>query len=78
MIGLILTIILLPPVQNGLHHLDGITLATIQEKMEYYKFKMEQIEDGHVPNNPKYPEIDDLDMLLDRADRPENKWKRIP
>ena len=76
MIALILTVLLLPPVQDELRHLGAMDLINIQRKLEYLKFKLERIEDGYVPSSS--PEFDDLDMLLDRADRPENKGKVIP
>lgn len=58
--------------------LIALHLPPVQEEIRYLCFKAEQKIDGHKPTYPKHPEIDDLDQFLDRADRSENQWKRIP
>lgn len=59
MLGLIITI--------ALH------LQPVQEEIRYLVFKAEQRADHHVATDPKWPELDDLDILIDRKDRKENK-----
>ena len=56
--------------------LIALSLPPVQEEIRYLCFKAERKIDGYKPS--KHPEFDVLDQLLDRADRPENQWKRIP
>lgn len=59
----------------GLFITVALYLPPVQEKIHYWAFKAEQKVDHHVVSDPKWPELDDLDILIDRKDRKEN---RIP
>lgn len=48
-------------------------LSPVQEEIRYWAFKAEQKIDRHVVTDPKWPELDDLDILIDRQDRKENQ-----
>lgn len=59
MIGLLITIVL--------------SLPVVKDEIHYMSFKAEQKIDGAVVSHPSWPELDDLDILIDRKDRKENQ-----
>jgi hypothetical protein len=59
MIGLLITI--------------ALSLPVVKDEIHYLTFKAEQKADHHVATYPKHPEIDDLDIFIDRKDRKENQ-----
>ena len=53
--------------------LIALHLPPVQDEIRYLVFKAEQKIDRHVVTDPKWPELDDLDILIDRKDRKENQ-----